>query len=98
MDYVALQCVPGGANVHDQLVIGSIPVRSDGSFAVVAQRTGVFAGQAAKFVSHFSGHFHSRDKNGVERAAGVFSETITYNDGVARTCQSDQQSWTATRS
>jgi hypothetical protein len=98
MDYTALQCVPGGANVTDHLTIASIPVGSDGSFNGVAHRSGVFAGHPAKFVSRFSGHFHSRDKTGAERAAGVLSETITYNDGVARTCQSDQQSWTVTRS
>ena len=96
---VGLSCTPGGANAFDQLAIASAAAKADGSFSAAKTRTGVFAGFPARFTYSFTGTFHGAGQNNAPRAAGSFRETITYTDTLAaRTCTSDDQTWSVTRS
>jgi hypothetical protein len=95
---VILDCTPGGANPSNGLSIASAKINSTRSFTATSTQTGVFAGQPAKFTYLFRGNFHSLSPAGVPRAAGTFRETITYNDGTARTCTSNELTWTGLQS
>jgi hypothetical protein len=95
---VFLDCTPGGATPSNGLSIASAKISPTRSFTATSTQTGVFAGQPAKFTYLFRGNFHSLNPAGVPRAAGTFSETITYNDGTARTCTSNELTWTALQS
>jgi hypothetical protein len=55
----------------------------------------VFAGEPATFTYLFQGNFHSLNPAGVPRAAGTFEETISYTNGVAYSCSSNEVTWTA---
>ena len=95
---VNLDCTPGNGGASNELSIASAKINSARSFTGTATQTGVFAGQPAKFTYLFRGNFHSLNPAGVPRAAGTFRETITYNDGTARTCTSNELTWTALQS
>jgi hypothetical protein len=92
-----LHCTPGNATIDDFVPIAAIPLKKDGSFSGHTTQNGVMAGSPAKFTYSFRGNFHSRDANGAPRAAGTFRESVTYNDGTARTCTSNTQTWTIIR-
>ena len=94
---VNLDCTPGNGGTSSELSIASAAISSDGSFTGKATQSGVFEGFPATFTYLFRGKFHSLNPAGVLRAAGTFSETITYNNGTAHTCSSDELTWTATR-
>jgi hypothetical protein len=49
------------------------------------------------FTYTFRGNFHGVDPSGAARAAGTFRESVTYTDTTARSCTSDDVSWTASR-
>ena len=74
----------------------SSPIAANGSFSATTTQDGVLYGKIAHFTYTFSGHFHGTTASGVERAAGSFREDITFDDG--RSCTSNQQAWSATRS
>ena len=95
---VFLDCTPGGATPSNGFSIASATISSTRSFTATSTQTGVFTGQPAKFTYLFRGNFHSLNPAGVPRAAGTFKETITYNDGTARTCTSNELTWTALQS
>jgi hypothetical protein len=93
---VRLGCSPSGG-LNDQLNIAEITIQPNGSFAGKASEDGVVGGAPAHFDYSFSGHFHGVTSSGVPRVAGTLREDVTYNDGTAYTCTTNNQSWTATR-
>ena len=95
---VILDCTPGGTSPDSELSIAAATISSTRSFTGTATQTGVFEGHTAKFTYLFRGNFHSLSPAGVPRAAGTFKETVTYNNGTAYTCTSDELTWTALRS
>jgi hypothetical protein len=88
----------GDSNPAEPFGIASIPLKSNGSFTATTTETGVYAGYKAKFTYTFRGNYQGADSSGAARAAGTFRETMTFNDGTARTCTSNTQSWTAAHS
>jgi hypothetical protein len=96
--FVNLDCSPpGDANPDEPIGIAAIPLKSDGSFTATTTETGVYLGFPAKFTYTFRGNFHGVGPSGAARAAGTFRETMTFTDSTARTCTSNNQSWTAAR-
>jgi PKD domain len=93
---VYLDCTPGNTEPAAELTIPSESIGSDGSFSGTVTDTGVFESEPATFTYTFRGNFHSLNASGVERAAGTFEVTVTYTNGSAFTCSSNQQSWKAT--
>ena len=94
---VYLDCAPGNASASQPFGIASVPLASNGSFNTTTTQTGVYNGFPAKFTYTFRGNFHGVDPSGAARAAGTFQETMTFTDTTKRTCTSNLQSWTATR-
>jgi len=93
---VSLGCTPGGGYVDQSFSIAAITIASNGSFSATATQTGVINGAPATITYTFSGHFHGTNSSGVERAAGQVRDDITYNNGTAHSCTSNDQSWSAT--
>ena len=77
--------------------MAAVPLNSNGSFTATTTQTGVYNGYPAKFTYTFRGNFHGVGPSGAARAAGTFQETVTFTDTTKRTCTSNVQSWTATR-
>ena len=95
---VYMNCAPGGATIGEPFAIGAIPLQSDQSFTATTTKNGTYNGFPAKFTYSFRGNFHGAGgPTGAARAAGTFRETMTFTDSTARTCTSNTQSWTATR-
>jgi hypothetical protein len=92
---VGLDCSPGNGGINDHLLIASVPVSSTGSFDSTTTQTGTISGLPATFTYTFRGNFHGVDAAGAERAAGTYTETITYTDSTVRDCTSDSQWWYA---
>jgi precorrin isomerase len=90
---VYLACTPGGATMTDHLAIASVAL-TNGAFNTTATQSGLISGHPATFTYTFEGNFHGVNASGAARAAGMFQETITYTDNAARTCTSNNQSWT----
>jgi hypothetical protein len=87
--------------MFDNLVLPNTTINANRSFAGTGTQTGVVTISSttypATFTYAFTGHFHSVTNTGVERAAGTFRETLTYNDGTAQTCTTNNVPWYATR-
>jgi hypothetical protein len=94
---VLLDCTPGGRTSSSELTIAATAVHSSRSFNATATQSGIWQGFPAKFRYKFSGNFTTANSAGELQAAGRFSETVSYNDGTAHTCSSDQLTWTAAR-
>jgi hypothetical protein len=94
---VYLICAPGGKSITDALETASVAIKANGSFSATTTQHGVAFGYPTTFTYTFRGNFHGLSPSGSARAAGTFRETLTYTDNAARTCTSDDQSWTATR-
>jgi serine/threonine protein kinase len=92
-----LDCAPGNVAFDDHLGIPAIAIASNGSFSTTVTQQGVHDGYPAEYTYTFRGNFHGVNSSGTPRAAGTFSETVTYTDTAARSCTSDVQGWTATR-
>jgi hypothetical protein len=92
---VYMDCAPGAATAFSPISVSSIALNADGSFNSTTTQSGVYNGHAATFTYVFNGHFHGVDHLGNARAAGQFSETLTFTDTAARTCMSNDHSWTA---
>jgi hypothetical protein len=71
----------------------SITAKAKGS----TTKTGVLYGANATFTYTFKGHFHGANTAGAARLAGIYREDITFDNGTAYSCTSDEESWTATR-
>ncbi|MGO9788931.1 MAG: peptidyl-prolyl cis-trans isomerase, partial [Solirubrobacteraceae bacterium] len=92
---VVIGCTPTNS-FDDQLVISSIAIQSDGSFTGSASQSGTHNGSPAMFIYTFNGHFEGTSSSGAERVAGQLREDITFNNGTAFSCTSNDQSWSAT--
>ena len=92
-------CVPGATNnwYTSPFGIPAATLKANGSFNGATTEHGQFLGFSATFTYTLQGNFHSLDQNAVERAAGMFHETVTYNDGIQHNCTSNNESWYATR-
>ncbi len=93
-----LACSPSRTAIFDHLELAEVQVAADGSFSVTEHQAGVIEGAAATFTYTFRGHVHGGGTNGAPRLAGVFREDISFNNGTAYSCTTDNQSWTSTRS
>jgi hypothetical protein len=93
-----LDCAPGNAVLGSHLSIPSVPLSSNGSFSTTTTQSGVISGYPATFTFTFEGNFHGVNASGAPRAAGTYTETVTYADPTARDCTSDSQFWSATGS
>jgi hypothetical protein len=93
---VGLGCTPGGSYDDQSFSIPAIAIAANGSFTTTTTETGVINGAAATITYTFSGHFHGTNSSGVERAAGQVRDAITYNNGTAYSCTSNNLSWSAT--
>jgi hypothetical protein len=97
----ALACTPGGSTLADHLTIPKAAIRPGGSFNVTASQTGVvaaLAGNSAKFIYTFAGHFEGPTPTGAATVAGKWREDVVLAGGATKLCTSDDQFWTATRS
>jgi hypothetical protein len=92
-----LGCTPTRAGFYDELQIADIAIAADGSFSATTTQQGILFNVPATFTYTFSGHFHGANASGVARIAGTFKQVITYDNGTARTCTTNEQSWSATR-
>jgi hypothetical protein len=88
---VYLDCSPGDVEQLTELTIASAAIGSSGSFTGTASEDGVWSGNPAKFSFTFKGSFTGTN------AAGTFEVTLTYNNGTAYTCTSNNLTWSATR-
>ena len=99
--FVSLDCAPNSVVVNDYYTLANATIAANGSFTGSATQHGVIRVSGINYPATFSyvltGHFHSVNNTGVERAAGTFRETLTYNDGTAQTCTTDDLAWSATR-
>src|SRR5665213_3457741 len=81
-----LNCSPGNGWISDHMSIASVPVSLTGSFTSTTTQSGVIYGVPATFTYTFRGNFHGVNAAGVPRAAGTYTEAITYADSTARSC------------
>jgi hypothetical protein len=91
-----LGCAPA-KSFNDHIGIGDVAVAADGSFSSTTTQDGVLFGVPAHFTYTFSGHFHGSTTGGATRLGGILREDVTYNDGTAYSCTSNNQTWSATR-
>ena len=89
-----LGCAPS-KNFYDVLTISDIPLAADGSFASTVPVSGILSGHAATFTYTFRGHVHGTTSTGVTRITGTYREDIAYTDGVAYSCTTNDQAWSA---
>jgi len=89
-------CV-GGGGVSDHIWFSKTAINPDRSFTATGSQDGVVNGVTTKFTYTVRGRFEGRSATGAAMAAGVFREDIAYADGT-RTCTTNNQTWTATRS
>jgi hypothetical protein len=95
---VIIACTPPGQYpTYDHLGILQASIEPNGSFTAKASQDGVFAGTKATFTYSFTGYFEGVNASGAATAAGLFREDIVFTDSTIRTCTSNDQSWTATR-
>ena len=89
-----LTCAPGNSSPVVAVSINSVSLNSDGSFASTSTQTRSYDGSGAKFTVNFEGNFHGLNSDGVARAAGSITETMTYSaSGTSYTCSSNQIAW-----
>ena len=75
----------------DHLDFKDIAIAADGSFAATRTQNGVLAGVAAQFTYTFSGQFNPTN------VTGTLRQDVTFTDGSAYTCTTNDQSWSALR-
>lgn len=94
-----VNCSPAGSSYRDvtsiQILAGSI--RPNGTFAAKNSDQGLVNGVKAKFKSTFSGTLHPATATVPANATGTLRLDITYNDGTAHTCTSNNMAWQAKR-
>jgi Divergent InlB B-repeat domain len=91
-----VNCTPGGS-VYDGPVVGPIPIQGNASFARTATNSWTGNGNAYTSTYTVVGHFHGFSSGGEQRAAGLFSDTITYSrSGTDYTCRTGLIAWSAT--
>jgi hypothetical protein len=92
---INLVCV-GGGGVTSQLELGEASIKADRSFTSRATQAGVINGANVQITYFVTGTFQGVDASGAPTAAGVYREDITFASP-ARTCTSNDQSWTTAR-
>jgi hypothetical protein len=92
-----LTCTPA-RGLGDRLRFLEIPINGDGSFSATATQDGLIGGASAKFTYTVAGYFEGMTPFGAATVEGTWREDIVFADGSSRTCTSNNQSWTATRS
>ena len=96
--YTEPSCTPSGGTSLGAVPVGiaSIPINSDGSFAVTSTQTGLINNQPATFTYTFAGHFHG-PSSGLARVNGIWREDVTYaNNGTSYSCTTNNESFAAT--
>ena len=93
---IDLSCTPG-SGFRDEVQFDEIPIAADGSFSATAEQDAVIANTAAKLKYVFRGHVHGTDSDGRARIAGITREDATYDNGVARSCSSNNLAFRALR-
>ena len=93
---IDLSCTPG-SGFRDEVQFDEIPIAADGSFSATAEQDAVIANTAAKLKYVFRGHVHGTDADGRARIAGIAREDATYDNGVARSCSSNNLAFRALR-
>jgi hypothetical protein len=92
---INLVCV-GAGGVASQLKLGEVSIKADRSFASRTTQTGVINGASVQMTYFVTGTFQGVDASGAPTAAGVYREDIVFANP-ARTCTSNDQSWTTSR-
>jgi hypothetical protein len=92
----SLGCSPGGS-LSSEFQLADVTIGTDGTFSATSTVTGVVSGFPAQFTRTFSGRFHGTNSAGTARVNGILREDVTYNNGTARTCTTNNQSWSALR-
>jgi hypothetical protein len=93
---VNLVCV-GGGGISDHIWFSKIAIKADRSFTATGSQDGVVNGVRAKSTYTARGRFEGKSANGAAAATGVFRADTAYADRT-RTCTTNDQTWTATRS
>ena len=93
-----VSCSPAGSFPGtDQLVIPSIAIQPNGTFAATATQQGVFDNAKARFSYAFAGRFKPATSAGPPTAAGTLRDTVTFPaSGTTETCTTNVQPWAAT--
>ena len=86
-----LGCAPIHPTLSDRFVVSDIAIAQDGSFTSTTSQTGVYSGASATFTYVFSGRFTAAG------ATGTLRETVAFDTGVAYSCTTNDQAWTASR-
>jgi hypothetical protein len=87
----SLGCTPTHAALGDRFVFSDIAIAADGSFSGTAHQTGQWSNASATFTYVFSGRFTGTT------ASGTLRETIAFDNGVAYTCTTNDQTWSVHR-
>ena len=92
---LGLTCSPNDQTINETLVVLATPIAAGGSFAANSTRHGAItvngATHAAVYTDTLTGRLTAAG------ASGTLSETVTYNDGSAETCQSGTKPFAVTR-
>jgi hypothetical protein len=85
-----------GTGLNDELIVASVAIKSDGSFAASPTSSGILNGQQAKYAYHFDGRFRWSAAAVATQAAGTMRETISFPDSGV-TCTSNTEAWSGQR-
>src|SRR5262249_37384080 len=85
-----LSCSLGGT-LGDHIASGEATIAANGSFSATATQTGIVGHSAAKFTYTVSGQFSGTN------VAGSVREDVTYSNGIAYSCTTGTQTWSAKR-
>ncbi|HEX3284198.1 MAG TPA: IPT/TIG domain-containing protein [Mycobacterium sp.] len=100
--YNRLWCVPNSKTVDNYFTLSSAAINTAGSFTASESHNGVVTiggiSYPASYAYAFTGNFHALNNTGVERAAGTWQETVTYNDGTAQSCTTNPLPWSVNHS
>ncbi len=97
-----LKCTgEGTATMNDELEAFEVTLEAssgnNSAFNYSATEKGTLEGRPVTIKFTFNGHFHSVNKESVERLAGTYREDITFEGGSTRRCTTDNQWFNATR-
>lgn len=97
---LTLSCTPGAPDATPtDVTVATAPVTAGGAIDTTDVQAGTYEGSAATYTIVVVGNFHGLDNNGLARAAGSITETLTYTSGgTAFSCSSGAEPWTVTHS
>ncbi len=104
VEVFVLGCTPiagsfpsGPDDASQQIVIPTVAIGRDGSFAATVTRSGLFDNAPAKFTDSFAGRFQGATSAGPPMATGTLRKDMVFPaNGTTETCTSNEQTWTAT--